>query len=221
MANTCPAVRSRNVTLQPETKLAPLIVNGCALAEPVTGLGLTLLIDGGEAGATTLNWYWPGGLAVRIDHLHAPQMRRRGEVGVDRNAGAAERADGAIGEHLPGGQVPQRHVAPGYEVGSVDRERLRAGWPVTGLGLTLLIDGGEAGATTLNWYWPVVWPSGLITSTLHRCAAVVKLGLIVMLVLLNELMARLANTCPAVRSRNVTLHPDTKLAPLIVNGCAG
>ena len=37
---------TRNVTLHPETKFKPLIVNGCALLEPVTGFGVTLLIEG-------------------------------------------------------------------------------------------------------------------------------------------------------------------------------
>ena len=51
----CPAVRSLRVTLAPLTKLFPLIVNGCGLLDPVTGLGLTLLIVGPSGGAITWN----------------------------------------------------------------------------------------------------------------------------------------------------------------------
>ena len=46
--NVWPAERSRNVTFAPDTKLLPWIVNGCELFEPVTGLGDTLLTDGGD-----------------------------------------------------------------------------------------------------------------------------------------------------------------------------
>jgi hypothetical protein len=53
LAKVCPAVRSRRVIFAPATKLLPLIVNGCELFDPVTGLGLTLLIEGGCAGALT------------------------------------------------------------------------------------------------------------------------------------------------------------------------
>ena len=40
--------------------------------------------------------------------------------------------------------------------------------------------------------WPEVWLSGLITSTVQVAAVVLKFGLIVMEVVLNELCARLA-----------------------------
>ncbi len=47
------AVRSRNVTVAPDWKLVPLMVKGCALSDPVTGLGLTLVIVGVTVGAIT------------------------------------------------------------------------------------------------------------------------------------------------------------------------
>ena len=48
------ADKSRNVTLAPDTKLLPKIVNGWELFEPVTGFGETLLIAGAAPlGATT------------------------------------------------------------------------------------------------------------------------------------------------------------------------
>ena len=59
-------------------------------------------------------------------------------------------------------------------------------------GLTLVIEGAAAGAFTLKLNWPVVCPSGLITSTVHVWATVVKVGLIVMDAVLKELMGRLA-----------------------------
>src|SRR4051812_28683010 len=48
-------VTSRSVTVAPFTKLFPLMVKVCALADPVTGLGTTLLIDGTRVGVMTLN----------------------------------------------------------------------------------------------------------------------------------------------------------------------
>ena len=56
-AKVCPAVTSRSVTVQPLWKFVPLIVNGCALLDPVTGFGDTLVIDGVTTGATTWNVY--------------------------------------------------------------------------------------------------------------------------------------------------------------------
>ena len=53
LGNTSPVRRSRNVTVAPNTKLFPLIVNGCGLFEPITGFGLMLLMDGVTAEATT------------------------------------------------------------------------------------------------------------------------------------------------------------------------
>ena len=73
---------------------------------------------------------------------------------------------------------------------------------------------------TVKTNWPEEAPPGLITSTLQVCAAVVKMGLITIWVALNELIGRLANTSPVVRSRSVTVAPDTKLLPLMVKGCA-
>ena len=46
LGKVCPALRSRRVMLAPLTKLLPLIVKACALSDPVTGLGLTLLMLG-------------------------------------------------------------------------------------------------------------------------------------------------------------------------------
>ena len=60
----------------------------------------------------------------------------------------------------------------------------------------------------------------MITSTDQRRAAVVKIGLITICVLLNELATWFGKIWPAVRSRSVILAPLTKLLPLIVNGCA-
>src|SRR4051812_28585791 len=93
--------------------------------------------------------------------------------------------------------------------------------PVTGLGLTLLIDGAAAcGAITLKLNWPDESAPGFITSTLQLCAAVVKIGLMTILLPAKELIGRFANVCPAVRSRRVTVHPLRNALPLMVNGCA-
>ena len=64
--------------------------------------------------------------------------------------------------------------------------------PIGEAGLTLEIEGADAGACTVKVNSPEVWLSGLITSTVQVAAAVLKVGLIVMDVVLNELCARLA-----------------------------
>ena len=66
--------------------------------------------------------------------------------------------------------------------------------PVTGLGLTLLIEGAnvDVGALTVKVNWPEDCPSGLMTSTVQVAAVVVKFGLMVIAVLLKELIVRLA-----------------------------
>ena len=64
--------------------------------------------------------------------------------------------------------------------------------PTGEAGLTLLIEGGDTGACTVKVNWPEDWPFGLITSTVQVAAAVVKFGLMVMAVVLNELCVRLA-----------------------------
>jgi len=59
----------------------------------------------------------------------------------------------------------------------------------------------------------------LITCTVHVAVALVKLALIVTLVLLTKLHAFPENVPPLVRSTSVAVHPDAKLAPLIVRVC--
>ena len=54
-----PLVKSRNRTIQPDTKFAPLTVNACELLEPGTGFGETLLIEGTTTGAVTVKFNWP------------------------------------------------------------------------------------------------------------------------------------------------------------------
>src|SRR5262249_25737222 len=46
LGNTCPWVLSRRVTVSPASKPLPLMVKGCAVLEPVTGLGETEEMDG-------------------------------------------------------------------------------------------------------------------------------------------------------------------------------
>src|SRR5437016_5970405 len=124
LAKVCPAVVSRSVTLQPETKFVPLIKKDCAELEPGTGLGDTLVIDGVTFGEFTWNWYWPD------------------EV-----------------------------------------------------------------------------PPGLMTSADQVCAAVVNVTLSWIWFDDCETIVRFVNVCPAVMSRSVTLHPDTKFDPLMKNDC--
>ena len=58
---------------------------------------------------------------------------------------------------------------------------------------------------------PVERPSGLITSTVHVAAAVVKFGLITSWVDENELTERLGKVSPVLVSRSVTFAPLWKL----------
>lgn len=93
--------------------------------------------------------------------------------------------------------------------------------PVAGLGETEEIVGDEPpGALTVKANCPLVFPSGLITSTLHSAAAVEKVGLITILVEEKEEMERLAKISPVRLSRSVTLQPVWKFDPVIVNACA-
>jgi hypothetical protein len=71
---------------------------------------------------------------------------------------------------------------------------------------------GEA-ATTLNGNCPDPPPSGLMTSTDQLCAALVKFTFTVICVVLKITGVRFGKVWPAVRSRNVTFAPLTKLFP--------
>src|SRR5205085_612758 len=91
--------------------------------------------------------------------------------------------------------------------------------PVTGLGLTELIAGVTAGATT----WKVNSPEERLpfsTSADQVCAGNVKLGMMTACVAVCELMGRLAKVCPAVLSFPTRRSSDLKPLPLMVNGCA-
>jgi hypothetical protein len=89
--------------------------------------------------------------------------------------------------------------------------------PVTGLGLTLVIVG--AGDWTENWYWPED-AEPLRASTLHVAAAVEKLGLITICVVVCELIVRFAYVWPLVTSRSVIDVLLVKFVPVIAKLCA-